>query len=241
MNRHAGRPEARFPAVSPHTGGFPLALPPFPGFAGGWSGSLEAFLGAVRSREIPLEQAPLAAAVEQFLAQRGQLVLDDAGEFLHVAAALIDSKARLLLPRDPVLGAPDPRQEIVRTLAAQVRPEAAAGVQSGETPGGPAGLSLLDLMVLLHEVRQRPLPPPAHTIAAAEVTVADQLRWLIERLSELPPEASLEPQDTQPWFLLHPSFPAKICLFLALLELSKQGRLRLEQAQAFGPLTASPA
>ena len=52
-------------------------------------------------------------------------MLDDAGEFLHVAAALIDSKARLLLPRDPVLAEPDPRQEIVRTLASQVRPEAA--------------------------------------------------------------------------------------------------------------------
>ena len=240
MNRPAGRPEARFPAVSPQTSEFPLALPPFPGFAGGWSGSLEAFLGAVRSGEIALEQAPLPAVVEQFLAQRGQLVLDDAGEFLHVAAALIDSKARLLLPRDPVLAGHDPRQEIVRTLAGQVRREA-AGSETGDTTGGPEGLSLLDLMVLLHEVRQRPLPPVAHTIAAAEVTVADQLRWLIERFSELPPEASLEPQDTQPWFLLHPSFPAKICLFLALLELSKQGRLRLEQAQAFGPLTASPA
>ncbi len=120
------RPEARFPAVSPQTSEFPLALPPFPGFAEGWSGSLEAFLGAVRSRQIALEQAPLAAVVEQFLAQREQLVLDDAGEFLHVAAALIDSKARLLLPRDPVLAEPDPRQEIVRTLASQVRPEAAA-------------------------------------------------------------------------------------------------------------------
>ncbi len=113
------RPEARFPAVSPQTSEFPLALPPFPGFAEGWSGSLEAFLGAVRSRQIALEQAPLAAVVEQFLAQREQLGLDDAGEFLHVAAALIDSKARLLLPRDPVLAEPDPRQEIVRTLAAR--------------------------------------------------------------------------------------------------------------------------
>jgi len=75
-----------------------------------------------------------------------------------------------------------------------------------------------------------------HAIAAAEVTVAEQLLWLAERLAELP----REPQDTQPWFLLHPSLPAKICLFLALLELSKQGRIRLEQAQTFGPLAASP-
>ena len=230
------RPEARFPAVSPQTSEFPLALPPFPGFTEGWSGSLEAFLGAVRSRQIALEQAPLAAVVEQFLAQREQLVLDDAGEFLHVAAALIDSKARLLLPRDPVLAEPDPRQEIVRTLAAQGRPEAAADERYGEPQIGPQGLSLLDLMVLLHEVQQVALPPPPHAIAAAEVSVAEQLLWLAERLAELP----REPQDTQPWFLLHPSLPAKICLFLALLELSKQGRIRLEQAQTFGPLAASP-
>ena len=227
------RPEARFPAVSLQTAEFPLALPPFPGFAEGWSGSLEAFLGAVRSRQIALEQAPLAAVVEQFLAQREQLVLDDAGEFLHVAAALIDSKARLLLPRDPVLAEPDPRQEIVRTLASQVRPEA-ADEQSSETPSGPEGLSLLDLMVLLHEVQQRSVQPVPHAIAAAEVTVSEQLLWLAERLAELP----REPQDTWPWFLLHASLPGKICLFLALLELSKQGRIRLEQAQTFGPLTA---
>ena len=232
------RPEARFPAVSPQTSEFPLALPPFPGFAEGWSGSLEAFLGAVRSRQIALEQAPLAAVVEQFLAQREQLVLDDAGEFLHVAAALIDSKARLLLPRDPVLAEPDPRQEIVRTLASQVRPEAAADERPGEPQSGPEGLSLLDLMVLLHEVQQRRGPASCpHAIAAAEATVAEQLLWLAERLAELP----REPQDTRPWFLLHSSLPAKICLFLALLELSKQGRIRLEQAQTFGPLIASPA
>ena len=236
MNRLA-EAEARFPAVSPQTSEFPLALPPFPGFAEGWSGSLEAFLGAVRSRQIALEQAPLAAVVEQFLAQREQLVLDDAGEFLHVAAALIDSKARLLLPRDPVLAEPDPRQEIVRTLAGQVRPEAAADERPGEPQSGPEGLSLLDLMVLLNEVQQVALPPPPHTITATEVTLADQLLWLAERLSELP----REPQDTQPWFLLHPSLSAKICLFLALLELSKQGRIRLEQVHTFGPLTASPA
>ena len=231
------RPEARFPAVSLQTGEFPLVLPPFPGFAEGWSGSLEAFLGAVRSRQIVLEQAPLAAVVEQFLAQREQLVLDDAGEFLHVAAALIDSKARLLLPRDPVLAEPDPRQEIVRTLAGQIRPEPAADEQPGEPQSCSEGLSLLDLMVLLHEVQQRSVQPVPHAIAAAEVTVAEQLLWLAERLAELP----REPQDTWPWFLLHASLPGKICLFLALLELSKQGRIRLEQAQTFGPLTASPA
>jgi len=231
------RPEARFPAVSLQTGEFPLVLPPFPGFAEGWSGSLEAFLGAVRCRQIALEQAPLAAVVEQFLAQREQLVLDDAGEVLHVAAALIDSKARLLLPRDPVLAEPDPRQEIVRTLAGQVRPEAAADERPGEPQSDPEGLSLLDLMVLLHEVQQMSVQPVPHTIAAGEVTLADQLRWLAERLAELPRES----QDTLPWFTLHPSLPAKICLFLALLELSKQGRIRLEQAQTFGPLTASPA
>ena len=229
------RPEARFPAVSPQTSEFPLALPPFPGFAEGWSGSLEAFLDAVRARQIALEQAPLAVVVEQFLAQREQLGLDDAGEFLHVAAALIDSKARLLLPRDPVLAEPDPRQEIVRTLAAQVRAEA-ADEHSSEIPSGPEGLSLLDLMVLLQEVQQRSVQPVPHTIAVAEVTLAEQLRWLADRLAELP----REPQDTRPWFLLHPSLPAKICLFLALLELSKQGQIRLEQAQVFGPLTASP-
>jgi segregation and condensation protein A len=236
MNRLADRPEARFPAVSPQTSEFPLSLPPFSGFAEGWSGSLEAFLGAVRSRQIALEQAPLAVVVEQFLAQREQLVLDDAGEFLHVAAALIDSKARLLLPRNPVLAERDPRQEIVRTLAAQVRPEA-ADEQSSEIPRGPEGLSLLDLMVLLHEVQQMSVQPVPHAIGVAEVTVADQLRWLAERLAELP----CEPHDTHPWFLLHPSLSSKICLFLALLELSKQGRIRLEQAQSFGPLTASPA
>jgi len=186
------RPEARFPAVSLQTAEFPLALPPFPGFAEGWSGSLEAFLGAVRSRQIALEQAPLAAVVEQFLAQREQLVLDDAGELLHVAATLIDSKARLLLPRDPVLAEPDPRQEIVRTLAGQVRPKAAADERSGEPQSGPEGLSLLDLMVLLNEVQQVALQPPPHAITATEVTLADQLLWLAEHLAELP----REPHDT---------------------------------------------
>jgi len=80
------------------------------------------------------------------------------------------------------------------------------------------------------------LEPLSHGISLPEVTVDDQLRWLAEQLKQWP----REPHDTASWFQVHPSLPAKICLFLALLELSKQGHLALEQGQAFGLLTALP-
>jgi chromatin segregation and condensation protein Rec8/ScpA/Scc1 (kleisin family) len=175
--------------------------------------------------------------VDQYLAHRERrLTLDDAGEYLYAAAALIEWKTRLLLPSDPSLAEADPRVEIVRALdrgtASQQSPEPVPEAEAE----GPAGLSLLDLMLLLHGVEQF-AAPPAHVIPHTEVTVRDQLRWLLAHLARLPREL----QDTEAWFALHASLPAKISLFLALLELAKQGQFRLEQRFPFGPIAALPA
>ena len=228
-------PDLRFPAVSARTAQWPLRLPPFPGFPQGWSGTLEEFLSAVRQQDIELEKAPLAAVVDQYLRCREGLEMDEAGEFLHVASSLIEWKTRLLLPRDPVLAEADPRQEIVRALEVNTRhnrkEEGTEPIPETRDTDLPHR-SLLDLMVLLHEVEQASIQPSTYGIALPAVTVADQLCWIREHLAQL----NLGGIDSEVWFELHPSVAAKLCLFLALLELSRHCQIRLEQSESLGPL-----
>ncbi|MDQ2842872.1 MAG: hypothetical protein M3Y72_17900 [Acidobacteriota bacterium] len=232
----------RFPALSTRVGKISLALLPFPGFPHGWGGSLEQFLDAVRTGKIALESAPLVAVIEQYLAQREGLGLDETAEGLYLAAALCDWKARLLLPRDPALAQPDPREQLVEALEHEIRRSRPGLFPAPETaqPADrhPAGLSLLDLMVLLHQVEQRALSPATVlNLTEPEITVADQIRWLQGQW----PGLAAAPTDAESLFAQHPSRLGKNCLFLALLEIAKQRFIVLEQTETFQRLTVACA
>lgn len=92
-----------------------------------FQGPLDLLLHLIRTQDVDIFDIPIAAITKQFLAAvegvaaRG---IDEAGEFLEMAATLVRIKARLLLPvpagEDE---AGDPRAELVRRLLAyeQVR------------------------------------------------------------------------------------------------------------------------
>ena len=66
---------------------------------------------------------------------------------------------------------------------------------------------------------------------ADSVTVGEMMRWLEERLASGPERAEAEPLLTE-----QPTPQRGAALFLAMLELAKATRIRLEQHQCFGPL-----
>ena len=85
----------------------------------GFQGPLDLLLHLIRVQDIDIFDIPIARITRQFLAAIEQLQragVDEAGEFLELASALIRIKARMLLPRAPGEEDHDPRAELVRRL-----------------------------------------------------------------------------------------------------------------------------
>lgn len=217
-----------------------LDLPPFAGYEDGWSGSVDEFLRDIRDGVIPLKCVPLLAVVDQYTARINGLDLDQAGELIHIAASLIHYKSKLLLPSDPAMEGTgeDLRREILNEIAAGQRERRESkksqtrSLEQNNAPIASADLSLLDLFILLNEVEQLLLANSSYLVFNPPVTVADQLRWLREWFSR--PDASLGTAEAL--LVHHRSDQAKLCLFLALLEMVKRGQIRLAQDEAFSEI-----
>src|SRR5947208_10469304 len=88
-----------------------------------FEGPLHLLLHLIRAQKLDIYDIPIASVTEQYLgylALMEELNLDVAGEFLVMAATLMEIKSRMLLPRPPreapEEGGPDPREELVRKL-----------------------------------------------------------------------------------------------------------------------------
>ena len=82
-------------------------------------GPLDLLLHLIRTQDIDVFDIPISRITKQFLkAIEGmdQDALDEAGEFLEMAAALVRIKAQMLLPRHGDEQDEDPRAELVRRL-----------------------------------------------------------------------------------------------------------------------------
>ena len=85
-------------------------------------GPLDLLLYLVRRNEVDVLDVPLAKLADQFLdflAAVREVDVELAGDFLVMAATLMEIKARSLLPEEPAgdeSGGPDPRRELVRQL-----------------------------------------------------------------------------------------------------------------------------
>src|SRR5450432_2105921 len=85
-------------------------------------GPLDLLLYLVKRNEVDVRDIPVARIAEQFLDHLHAIQTIDvewAGDFLVMAATLMEVKSRLLLPRpesETVTEADDPRRELVRQL-----------------------------------------------------------------------------------------------------------------------------
>jgi segregation and condensation protein A len=99
-----------------------------------FEGPLDLLLHLIREHKIDIYDIPIARITEQYLAYLAlmeALDLEVAGEFVVMAATLLEIKSRMLLPRPPVEepeeeGA-DPREELVQRLLEYEQYKAAAG------------------------------------------------------------------------------------------------------------------
>ena len=84
-----------------------------------FQGPLDLLLHLIRQQDIDVFEIPVARITRQFLAAIEGIEakdLDNAGEFIEMAAGLIHIKAQMLLPRHGETDDEDPRAELVRRL-----------------------------------------------------------------------------------------------------------------------------
>src|SRR5262249_25540022 len=86
-----------------------------------YHGPLHLLLYLVKRNEVDVRDIPVARLAEQFIEHLAVIELLDvdlAGDFLVMAATLMEIKSKLLLPHDTeaLVDEPDPRQELVRQL-----------------------------------------------------------------------------------------------------------------------------
>ena len=219
-----------------------------------FEGPLDLLLDLVRRNEIKITDIPVAEITRQYLEYLDaaeELDMDLGAEFAYMASVLIHIKSRCLLARDPEIAAreEDPRDELVRLLLdhEQVRQGAEFLKQKLEVAGAtwskssmrdvrdlpglnaePSGtLNLLQVLRLAKEALET--ARTFEIVSSPEsVTVEEMIRWLMDHISSGRTEAN--------GLLRELTGQRRAALFLALLEIAKAGRIRLEQGECFGPI-----
>jgi segregation and condensation protein A len=222
-----------------------------------FEGPLDLLLFLIRKNELDIYDIPIESVTRQYvdaLHAMQELNLEVAGEFFVMAATLMEIKSRLLLPKgqhavdpDATDDEMDPRWELVHQL-----------LEYRKFKEGSAKLN--ELVILRQDLMERHVStlsafgaerPLKHTdrielwnafnivlrrladklvvgeIQDEQVTVADQMEYLLKRL------------QTERSFVFSALFPGKVTLrllvaaFLAVLELTRLRKLRLQQNEAF--------
>src|SRR5215472_13504726 len=100
---------------------------------GEFDGPLDLLLHLIRQEQVSIYDIPVARITDEYLRYlqaMQDLDIAVAGDFLVMAATLIELKTRMLLPRDPLAGVPaeeeDPRLDLVNQLLEYQKYKAAA-------------------------------------------------------------------------------------------------------------------
>ena len=229
-------------SVSPDASGFVVELEQF-------SGPLDLLLHLIREDELDITDLPIAKIADQFLAVINELGLNQAADYLEMAARLLRIKAQLLLPRR--LGDDeweDPRSELVRRLleyqqirelvdwlarAAAQRAEQFGRGFAPEPPAGPPAPLAIELNELLAAAERviALIPEPVlHRVVPRPLDVEGATERILALLAERAELGWLDVVGERATIV------DVLSAFIALLELAKRGSLRLEQFESFGPM-----
>ncbi len=214
-----------------------------------FSGPLDLLLHLIREDEVDITDLPIAKIADQFLAVINELGLNQAADYLEMAARLLRIKAQLLLPRR--LGDDeweDPRAELVRRLLEyqQVRELvdwlARAAARRAEQLGrgfrlevpaaapGPLVIELNDLLAAAERVIALIPEPVLHRVVARPLDVEGATERIVAMLAKRKQFGWLDVVGKRP------SLVDLLSTFIALLELAKRGALTLRQDGPFAPI-----
>jgi segregation and condensation protein A len=221
-----------------------------------FQGPLDLLLYLVKRNEVDICDIPIKQVTEQYLAYIQVLEwidVEQAGDFLVMAATLMEIKSKMLLPRAEQVATEeeDPRLNLVKQLieykqfkeAASLL-EARAESQSHRLARQPPELAiqpdplvqplreveLWDLVSAFGRIMQETLAQKPQAITADPTPVHVYMDYILDRIKK-DSRVSLSGLFVPPF-----SRSRLVGLFLALLELMKGRQVRAEQAEAFGEL-----
>ena len=214
-----------------------------------FSGPLDLLLTLIRDEQIDIQDIPVARIAEQFLKRISTLGLDEAADYLEMAARLVRIKAQMLLPRREGDEAwEDPRAELVRRLLEYQQVREVVDVlerrsddrrnrfaraflpQNLSSPAPQAAalsLSLPELFAAVDRILRVAKKPTIHDVVPRALDVDGAIATVraVLQLREQARWADVIQPDAEPWQVLS--------TLLALLELAKRGELRVQQSRPF--------
>jgi segregation and condensation protein A len=214
-----------------------------------FSGPLDLLLVLIRDEKVDVYDIPIARVARQFLERVHSLGLDQAADYLEMAARLLRIKAQMLLPRHESDEAwEDPRSELVRRLLEYQQMREVVDVlehlgedrrnrfarayvpQQAAPPASPLALSLAELLTAVDRVLRVARAPSVHTVIPRALDVAGAIVRVRELLAVRAHArwSDVVDRHAEPWQVLS--------VLLALLEMAKLGEVRLEQPQPFAPV-----
>jgi segregation and condensation protein A len=217
-----------------------------------FEGPLDLLLYLIRKHNLDILDIPMADLTRQYMQyveKMRAIKLELAGDYLLMSAMLIEIKSRMLLPKPIELEEEnDPRAELVRRLMeyeaiklAVQRLDEMSKVGDGLFVASayyqhisqikPPEVSLDDLAEAWRNVLKRASHYKHHKVGRSELSVREHMSMILRRLKD---DRLLE--FTQLFDVQNDGIPKLVVCFLAVLELCREGLLRITQQQAFSPI-----
>jgi segregation and condensation protein A len=217
-----------------------------------FEGPLDLLLYLIKKEEVSIYDIPIARITAQYLEHLRalqELDIGVAGEFLVMAATLIQIKSQMLLPRDPTISEEDmedPRKELMYQLLEHQKFKAAANmlhqratIEAGtftradidaDKNNPEISATVYQLFEVFREVLSRKQAITEIEIAREEQTMGEkifEIKTMLKSFKEVRARDVFERAHTKRECVL---------IFLAILELVKELAIRLRQAETFGEI-----
>ena len=231
-----------------------------------YTGPLELLLDLVHAAKIDIKDIFISEITSQYLesmSQIGELDMDSASEFLQMAALLMEIKSRSLLPKPPAPAEEDeetPEQKLIRQLEEYKKYKELSGEMRALEENAQAYITKLP--------EEYPLPPPTIELTGLTLTALTKaFSRVLKRLEQLAENEQFEAfsrrevrreaysvaqcmalimrkidkGDVSFFSLFEESSDREevISVFLALLELIKNGRALARQDDGYGDIIIS--
>jgi segregation and condensation protein A len=217
-----------------------------------FEGPLDLLLYLIRKHNLDILDIPMFELTCQYMTyveKMKTIKLELAADYLLMSAMLIEIKSRMLLPKPAeVEEEDDPRAELVKRLmeyeaiklaGARIDAMPQVGVDISVasayfqhmTTVKPPEVSVDELVEAWRNVLKRAKLNSHHKIGRSELSVREHMSMVLRRLKEngMTEFSQLFEMDLE-------GLPKLVVHFLAILELAKEGLIRITQQAAFSPI-----
>ncbi len=217
-----------------------------------FEGPLDLLLYLIRKNNLDILDIPMAELTRQYMDYVDKMrahKLELAADYLLMSAMLIEIKSRMLLPKPvDIESEEDPRAELVRRLMEYEAIKLAAQKLDAMPQVGleilvanayyeqisqiePPQVTFEDLMAAWQNVLKRASHFAHHKVGRAELSVREHMSQILRRLQQ---DKFVE--FTALFDVVSDGIPKLVVCFLAILELAREGLVKITQQEAFTPI-----